>query len=62
MRTGVAKTVMYVLCLCCMCVCCESARVTAKLMWVRVRCGCGECMYEWYTWFRVFCLVQVTCL
>ena len=19
---------------------------------VRGRCGCGECVYEWYTWFR----------
>ena len=17
-----------------------------------MRCGCGECLYEWYTWFR----------
>ena len=17
-------------------------------------CGCGECVYEWYTWFRCF--------
>ena len=17
-----------------------------------MRCGCGECVYEWYTWFR----------
>ena len=19
-----------------------------------MRCGCGECVYEWYTWFRCF--------
>ena len=19
-----------------------------------VRCGCSECVYEWYTWFRCF--------
>ena len=33
---------------------CEGARVTAVLVRVRVRCGCGECVYEWYTWFRCF--------
>ena len=30
--------------------------VTAVLVWGlgEVRCGCGECVYEWYTWFRCF--------
>ena len=21
---------------------------------VRTECGCGECVYGWYTWFRCF--------
>ena len=33
---------------------CEGARVTAMLVWGPGRYGCGECVYEWYTWFRCF--------
>ena len=44
------------------CVCCESvrvqgcegARVAAMLKWGPGRCSCGECVYEWYMWFRCF--------
>ena len=32
----------------CLCVCCECDGSAG------VRCGCGECVYEWYTWFRCF--------
>ena len=37
--------------LCCMCVWCEgdgNAGVRSG------GCGCGECIYGWYTWFRCF--------
>ena len=60
MRAVVAVTVMHVLLFVlrvCVCVLweCEGARVTAVLVvGVRVRCGCGECVYEWYTCFRCF--------
>ena len=40
-----------------MCVCYESVRVRGwRQCWCRVRgmCGNGECIYEWYTWFRCF--------
>ena len=43
--------------LCCACRCCgdcDACTVTAVLLWGPVRCGCGECVYEWYTWFRCF--------
>ena len=34
---------------------CEGARVMAMLVWGPAgRCGCGECVYEWYTWFMCF--------
>ena len=33
---------------------CEGARVTAMLVWDQGRCGFGECIYGWYTWFRCF--------
>ena len=26
--------------------------VTGMLVWGPGRCGCGECVYWWYTWFR----------
>ena len=55
MSAVVAVTVFVLYCcLCYMCVCCESARVTAMLVWGPGRCGCGGCVYEWYTWFRCF--------
>ena len=44
-RVVVAVTVMHVL-LFVLHVC---VRVTAVLVW-----GPGECVYEWYTWFRCF--------
>ena len=54
----VAVTVMHVL-LSVFHVCmpreCEGARVTAMLVYGPGRCGCGECVYGWYTWFR--CIV-----
>ena len=53
----VAVTVMHVLLFVlhmCMLRECECARVTEMLVWVRGRCGCGECVYRWYTWFRCF--------
>ena len=57
MRAVVAVTVMHVL-LFVLHVCvlweCEGARLTAVLVWGPVRCGCGECVYEWNTWFRCF--------
>ena len=31
---------------------CYCAWVTAVLVWGYGRCGCGECVYGWYTWFR----------
>ena len=31
-----------------------AARVKAVMVWVRERCGGGECIYGWYTWFRCF--------
>ena len=24
------------------------------LVWGPGKCGCGECVYGWYTWFRCF--------
>ena len=33
---------------------CEDAMVTEMMVYVRGRCGCGECVYGWYTWFRCF--------
>ena len=48
MRAGVAVTDAWtVVCVACVC----AVRVTAVLVWVRVRCGCGECVYEWYRCF-----------
>ena len=53
----VAVTVMHIL-LFVLHVCvlreCEGARVMAMLMWGQERCGCGECVYGWYMWFRCF--------
>ena len=39
---------------------CEGARVMTMLVWVRGRCGCGECVYRWYTcvWFGSGCEVS----
>ena len=57
MRAVVAVNVMHILLFVlhvCVLLECEGARVTAVLVRVRVRCGCGECVYEWYTWFRCF--------
>ena len=31
-----------------------AARVTAMLVWGPGRCGYGECVYGWYTWFWCF--------
>ena len=59
MRAVVAVTVMHVLLfvlhVCVLCEC-EGGRVTAVLVWGlgEVWCGCSECVYEWYTWFRRF--------
>ena len=59
----ISLTFMLGLCVCCgdcdactvVCAACVCAvRVTAMLVWVRGRCDCGECVYEWYTWFRCF--------
>ena len=49
-RAVVAVTVMHVL-LFVLHVCCGSVRVRG---WRQCWCGCGECVYEWYTWFRCF--------
>ena len=51
---AVAATVMHVLLPVYVLRECEGARVTAMLVWARGRCGCGECVYGWYTWFRCF--------
>ena len=51
----VAVTVMHVVLFLlhvCMLRECDGARVTAMMVWGR--CGCGECVYGWYTWFRCF--------
>ena len=50
----VAVTVMHVLLFVCVLRECEGARVTEMLVCVRGRCGCGECVYGWYTWTRCF--------
>ena len=52
MSAVVAVTVMHVLLFVLhVCVLWECARVTAMLVCGQGRCGCGECVYEWYTWF-----------
>ena len=38
----------------CMLLECACARVTAVLVWDRGMCGCGQCVYRWYTCFRCF--------
>ena len=51
MRAVVSVTVMHVLLFVLhVCMCCESARVTAVLVWGPAEVCCGE----WYTWFRCF--------
>ena len=37
----------------CMVRVCYGVRVTAMLVW-GPGCGCGGCVYGWYTWFRCF--------
>ena len=47
----IAVTVMHVLLFIFVCVCCENVKVRGcRQCWcgVRVRCGCGECVYGWY--------------
>ena len=51
MRAVVAMTVMHVL-LFVLHVCVLWGWEGDGGVWVR--CGCGECVYEWYTWFRCF--------
>ena len=49
--------VSLLMCLFVLCVACLTVFVNClvkQLGGVRLRCGCGECVYEWYTWFRCF--------